>query len=160
MSEGQFLHLCNSSAKSGPLFCVYSSSGGASRSAFSSEEKAFGTRHSCQRTVGADSIRPPQQRNGKIRSSPTGMRYKSLRDVRYALRHDIRLRRAICALRERSGRFSCRRISDLNPSSGSLSLTTFCGVAPSAHLTYSDHIITNIPKIAKKKPIQTCEKNV
>jgi len=47
-------------------------------------EKAFGTRHSCQRTVGADMIRPPQQRNGKIRSSPTSMRYKSLRDSRYA----------------------------------------------------------------------------
>ena len=130
MSEGQFMHLCNSSAKSVPLFRVYSLSTASGtplrfaslrrcRCTLSAHRhvplphirgKAFGTRHSCQRTIGADIIRPPQQRNGKIRSSPAGMRYKSLRDSRYALRHDIRLRRAICSLRERSGRFSCRRI--------------------------------------------------
>ena len=90
-----------------------------------SRGRLLGAQHYCQRTVGADSIRPPQQRNGKIRSSPTDVRYKSLRDLRYALRHDIRLQRAICSLRARSGGFSCRRILDLNPSSGSACLATF-----------------------------------
>ncbi len=47
------------------------------------------TPSACRDTVGADIIRPPQQRNRKIRSSPTDARYKSLRDSRYALRHDV-----------------------------------------------------------------------